>query len=193
MQGIVKWFSQDKGYGFITSDDGQDHYFNVRSVNGAELPSNGDSVTFESKPGNKGPRAVEVEIIRRATDSRHVRQDDRINCPSCHKKIVPRMITYRGQPEKSVCPYCATTVKTFSNCFIATAVYGDPCCNEVRVLRSFRDKKLQSNCLGRVFVKTYYIVSPKIAVKLHSLPRISAVIRRFLNKFVALLESDFRD
>ncbi|WP_416376258.1 cold-shock protein [Vibrio diabolicus] len=28
----MKWFSQDKGYGFITSDDGQDHYFNVRSV-----------------------------------------------------------------------------------------------------------------------------------------------------------------
>ncbi|MGL6400073.1 cold shock domain-containing protein [Aeromonas veronii] len=39
MQGTVKWFSSEKGYGFITSEAGEDHYFNVQSINGASLPS----------------------------------------------------------------------------------------------------------------------------------------------------------
>lgn len=101
MQGTVKWFSQEKGYGFITSERGEDHYFNVQSILGANLPSNGDKVSFEAKPGKKGPRAFNVAIIEKAAPSKNQRSDDRINCPSCDKKIVPRMITYRGKPEKS--------------------------------------------------------------------------------------------
>lgn len=119
MKGLVKWFSTDKGYGFITSDSNQDHYFNVRSIVGAELPSNGDSVEFESKMGSKGPRAVNVKITLKAEKQAFSsgRQDDRVNCPQCNKKIVPRMITYRGDPQKSVCPYCAATVQTFGSSF----------------------------------------------------------------------------
>ncbi|WP_171053614.1 cold-shock protein [Vibrio rotiferianus] len=126
MKGLVKWFSSDKGYGFITSDSGLDHYFNVRSVVGAELPANGDSVDFESKSGNKGPRAVSVKITGRAAKKNHFERprDDRVNCPNCNKKIVPRMITYRGEPDKSVCPYCAATVQNFRSNIIAYIVLG---------------------------------------------------------------------
>ncbi|MHA7229470.1 cold shock domain-containing protein [Vibrio campbellii] len=126
MKGLVKWFSSEKGYGFITSDLGQDHYFNVRSVVGAELPTNGDSVEFESKMGNKGPRAVSVKITGKAIKQNQSERprDDRINCPSCDKKIVPRMITYRGEPDKSVCPYCATTVQNFRTNLGAYIVLG---------------------------------------------------------------------
>ncbi len=184
MQGKVKWFSSEKGYGFITSDDGGDHYFNVQSINGASLPSNGDSVQFESKPGNKGPRAFNVTITAKAPAQNNRPTDDRINCPSCGKKIVPRMITYRGDPEKSVCPYCAATVKTFSNCFIATAVYGDPSCNEVRELRRYRDIHLLKSVLGRIFVKTYYAISPSIANWLLTKPVLSKQIRAVLNIMV---------
>ena len=115
MQGTVKWFSSEKGYGFITSVSGEDHYFNVQSINGASLPSNGDIVQFESKSGNKGLRAFNVTITAKAQVQNSRSTDDRINCPSCGKKIVPRMITYRGNPEKSVCPYCAATIKTFGS------------------------------------------------------------------------------
>lgn len=118
MLGTVKWFSQEKGFGFITSESGEDHYFNVQAIQGANLPSNGDQVSFDSKPGNKGPRAFNVSIISKATKVSSRPNDDRISCPSCGKKIVPRMITNRGEPQKSVCPYCAATVKTFgSNIF----------------------------------------------------------------------------
>lgn len=113
MQGTVKWFSSEKGYGFITPESGEDHYFNVRSINGASLPSNGDTVTFDPKPGKKGPRASNVIITVKATAQSTGRWDDRILCPNCEKKIVPRIIVYQGTPERSVCPYCAETVKDF--------------------------------------------------------------------------------
>ncbi|MCH8479713.1 MAG: cold shock domain-containing protein, partial [Wenzhouxiangella sp.] len=112
-KGKVKWFSSDKGYGFITSDSGEDFYFNVQGVKGPDLPSNGDVVRFEKRSGKKGPKALNVRITLRAppTDTRPA--DDRISCPSCGKRIVPRIITNQGAPQKSVCPYCAATVKRF--------------------------------------------------------------------------------
>jgi cold shock CspA family protein len=91
MKGQVKWFSQEKGYGFITPDRGDDHYFSVRDVNGADLPSSGDSVQFESYEGEKGLRARNVRITGRTSTGR----DDRVACPHCGKKIVPRIITDR--------------------------------------------------------------------------------------------------
>ena len=184
MQGTVKWFSSEKGYGFITSDDGEDHYFNVQGVNGASLPTNGDSVQFDSKPGNKGPRAFNVTISERAPSRDNRPVDDRINCPSCGKKIVPRIITNYGKPEKSVCPYCAQMVRDFrepSNCFIATAVYGDPSCYQVRELRKYRDNHLLKSTSGRVFVKFYYKISPPIAKWLTTKPALSKQIRVVLN------------
>ena len=47
-------------------------------------------------------------------------------------------------------------------CYVATTVYGTYDCPEVWVLRRFRDSVLQQNCLGRLFIKTYYAVSPSL-------------------------------
>ena len=113
MQGKVKWFSNEKGYGFIVSNNGDEHYFNVREIIGIDLPKNGDVVEFESKKGSKGYKAIKIKIISKA--KKKEKEDDRINCPNCGKKIVPRLITYQGEPQKSVCPYCATVVKQFDN------------------------------------------------------------------------------
>lgn len=46
MKGTIKWFSTDKGYGFITGNDNQDRYFHVQAIVGSELPNPGDIVTF---------------------------------------------------------------------------------------------------------------------------------------------------
>ncbi len=184
MLGTVKWFSQEKGYGFITSQSGEDHYFNVQSIRGANLPGNGDQVSFDSKQGAKGLLAVNISIVAKGTQPSSRINDDRINCPSCHKKIVPRIITYRGQPEKSVCPYCACTVKKFSSCFIATAVYGDPSCHEVRSLRNFRDEVLMRKPIGRRFVALYYKLSPPVTVWLEDKQRMSSLLKILLNIIV---------
>ena len=65
-QGVVKWFSAEKGYGFLTPDDGgKDHFvhFSEIQTNGYRTLAEGAKVTFESQEGPKGPQAVNVEIV----------------------------------------------------------------------------------------------------------------------------------
>lgn len=181
VQGKVKWFSVEKGYGFIVSDQGTELHFSVRDVKGADLPQNGDVVTFESKAGNKGPKAVGVQVVSRATPASSGRSDDRVACPHCHKKMVPRIITDRGSLSKSVCPFCGGTYKDFGWCFIATAVYGDIQAPQVVALRQFRDQRLRSSIAGRAFIRSYYQLSPPVARYLSQKPRLAASVRSLLD------------
>ncbi len=61
-QGKVKWFSTEKGYGFIEQDGGNDVFVHANDINGAVLQE-GDSVEFEIGEGQKGPCAKDVKTI----------------------------------------------------------------------------------------------------------------------------------
>jgi CspA family cold shock protein len=64
-QGTVKWFNDQKGFGFITASDGKDYFVHHSSIVGEgfkTLPE-GQQVQFEIVKGEKGPKAVQVSII----------------------------------------------------------------------------------------------------------------------------------
>ncbi len=61
-KGKVKWFNERKGYGFITSDDGEDLFVHHSSIQGEGFKTleEGENVEFEVAPGRKGQQAVNV-------------------------------------------------------------------------------------------------------------------------------------
>jgi CspA family cold shock protein len=62
MQGKVKWFSAEKGYGFIEREDGGDVFvhFSAIQTDGYKSLEEGQSVEFEIVDGSRGPQAANV-------------------------------------------------------------------------------------------------------------------------------------
>ncbi len=61
-EGIVKWFNNDKGFGFIERDGDKDVFVHHSAISGSGFKSlaEGDRVTFDVEQGDKGPSALNV-------------------------------------------------------------------------------------------------------------------------------------
>lgn len=67
MKGTVKWFSKQKGYGFISDESGKDvfvHYSGI-VMDGYKNLLEGQAVEFDLSDGEKGPQASNVVVIEK--------------------------------------------------------------------------------------------------------------------------------
>ncbi|WP_446896968.1 cold-shock protein [Clostridium sp. LBM24168] len=65
MSGTVKWFNGEKGYGFITGEDGKDVFahFSQINVDGYKTLEEGQKVSYDVVQGQKGPQAENITIL----------------------------------------------------------------------------------------------------------------------------------
>ena len=63
--GTVKFFNDQKGYGFISRDDGEDLFVHFSNIDGKGYRSleEGQTVEFEIGPGKKGDEALQVRVV----------------------------------------------------------------------------------------------------------------------------------
>ncbi len=62
-QGTVKWFNAEKGFGFISREDGSDVFVHFSAIQGDGFKTleEGQAVTFDVEDSDRGPHAVNVE------------------------------------------------------------------------------------------------------------------------------------
>ncbi len=65
VQGIVKWFNDSKGFGFIEQENAQDVFVHHTAIiaDGFRSLEEGDKVSFDVEEGNKGPQAKNVKKV----------------------------------------------------------------------------------------------------------------------------------
>lgn len=74
-------------------------------------------------------------------------------------------------------------------CYVATAVYGSYDCPQVWTLRRYRDKQLAKTWYGRLFIHTYYAISPTVVKWFGNTKWFKSIWRRKLDKMVKELQN----
>lgn len=77
-----------------------------------------------------------------------------------------------------------------SGCFIATAVFGDYDSKEVMLLRNYKDNVLDKSLIGRIFINTYYMISPSIALVIKRNDRLLLFAKKLLLRIIDIIRTD---
>lgn len=105
--GLVKWFSVERGYGYITNNENIDFYFGIKDVEGSKLPENGDKVSFNLYSGKEGSLSAKDVIII----EKKIPVVKELLCNSCKINVEPKLWYYGGSDYTKVsidffCPLC---------------------------------------------------------------------------------------
>ncbi len=99
-------------------------------------------------------------------------------CPKCGSVVyISSSTSYSNSPSSAS-----------SGCFVATAVFDDNQCLEVKELRAFRDRRLLSNPIGRKLVEFYYRHGPRWAQAVKK----RRILKKFIRQFLSVASRFFR-
>ena len=96
-------------------------FFGFRVVEENRFPRVGDKVQFlpsylDPKPG-KAPEIKRMRFAKLASGEVSLQEDGHddgmVRCPNCGKRVMPRVVTWRGSPESTYCPLCGGLIKQF--------------------------------------------------------------------------------
>ena len=126
--------------------------------------------------------SVMFDFLKAETDARGIRLND---AEHLHYAEASGLGTHDHRPYSRIV-YKEFDISEGPECFVATAVYGSGSCEEVVVLRRFRDEVLARSCLGRKFIELYYRIGPRMADFVERKVRLKAALRKALNVSVTL-------
>ncbi len=63
MHGTIKWFKEDKHYGFVTGDDGKDYFLHHSALPEGAVPQQGQEVEFEPTETERGIQAHNAKLL----------------------------------------------------------------------------------------------------------------------------------
>lgn len=110
MEGKVKFYSTERGFGYLLDDEGNDYFFSVRDLKKFDAPPKmGDLALFEVHP-RKDKTSLKAVEVRITAIQKQEREDSRIKCPWCGTKMTPRLVFTRTiwgmKVNSAFCPYC---------------------------------------------------------------------------------------
>ncbi len=76
MEGKVKFFNEEKGFGFIEPQEGKDVFVHISKVEGNQNLADDQRVSFEVQDGERGPMAVDVKILADEEESEEESSDE---------------------------------------------------------------------------------------------------------------------
>ncbi len=68
MEGTVKWFNRNKGYGFIQGDNGDEFFVHRSAIEEGTFLKDNDKVSFEPFDSDKGKQAKDVKLLQKGSE-----------------------------------------------------------------------------------------------------------------------------